>query len=983
MFERRRSPLNKIALILHWGYFRASGRFFNPEQFRKDDIKWIAKHYQLTAKNLDWIDYQSSHKLVSRHRNKVRELLGISSFSRQSRDIFDEHVARLVAKNYKPRDIVFAVASTLHQQQIEIPAYHTFAKAITKAYQDHEDRLARAVQDNITREQSLLLDALVEDFNIHQNPASVFRWKHINQSIRQKDIRKQVQDFIALKKTYFCLEPLLHALDLTVDATEYYADWTRKAKLSQLRQFPDKTTRHIYVLAFIRHQFYLRSDTLVDILKKVVQRSKNEINKKLREREKERRNKLQEDIDKLLADHDDLNAVIDDIEQIMKSLILSNKDKVANTTQRIIEHRKQQAQNASLATGLKQSLSNVSDDEEYYELLELKSRSLMGSLKDILMVLAFNPEDSDADMLTAIECFVGNHGDIPTNASTAFLETKDADAVRLNRAKISRPNLYKSLLFLRAVDHIKAGTLNLRYSYRYKPIQDYIINKQRWEAERDTLLKAAGLFAFGDFDTVINDLKKSLDDKYKQVNWRIDNNQNQYYSISQAGNMSLTTPAVDKGDNESVAQLMPEPGVVSIIHILKDVDNFSKFGKAIRHSSSKNAKLKVDIDTIIAGLMAKGHNIGINRIGNISIGINKNTLRQAVTWMLTPQSLEDANNLLLAKIDAMKLSNVYAIANHNHTASDGTKVDIAVDSLLANHSFKYFGNSAGVSVYSFIDQKQSLFYSTVISPSDREAAYVMDGLMNNKVVKSTQHSTDSHGYMESCFAATHFIGVSFAPRIAKLYKQKIYGFGGVKKYEKKGYAVKPSRSINLRLLRSQWEDILRFMCTIKLRECSASQLFTRLSSYARENPLYKALKEFGRIIKSQFILSYIDDVELRQSVEKQLNRVEHANRFSKAVFWSRNQKIHDGLPEEQKVTIGCKTVIQNALVLWNYMYLSQLILDHTDPEAKAMIIETVRNGSVQCWSHANMQGEFDFTKEAANMNNFDIKAIMNLDIAAA
>jgi TnpA family transposase len=54
------------------------------------------------------------------------------------------------------------------------------------------------------------------------------------------------------------------------------------------------------------------------------------------------------------------------------------------------------------------------------------------------------------------------------------------------------------------------------------------------------------------------------------------------------------------------------------------------------------------------------------------------------------------------------------------------------------------------------------------------------------------------------------------------------------------------------------------MATIKLRYSSASQLFKRLSSYALDHPLYQALKEFGRIIKSQYILTYLDDVELRQ-----------------------------------------------------------------------------------------------------------------------
>jgi hypothetical protein len=57
-------------------------------------------------------------------------------------------------------------------------------------------------------------------------------------------------------------------------------------------------------------------------------------------------------------------------------------------------------------------------------------------------------------------------------------------------------------------------------------------------------------------------------------------------------------------------------------------------------------------------------------------------------------------------------------------------------------TFKYFGQNKGISVYSFVDERHLLFYSTVISSSEREAAYVIDGLLHNETIKSDIHSTD-------------------------------------------------------------------------------------------------------------------------------------------------------------------------------------------------------------------------------------------------
>ena len=58
------------------------------------------------------------------------------------------------------------------------------------------------------------------------------------------------------------------------------------------------------------------------------------------------------------------------------------------------------------------------------------------------------------------------------------------------------------------------------------------------------------------------------------------------------------------------------------------------------------------------------------------------------------------------------------------------------------------------------------------------------------------------------------------------------------------------------------------MVAIKLKETTASEIFRRLNSYLQQHALYRALKAFGKIIKSLFILRYINEVELRRAIER-------------------------------------------------------------------------------------------------------------------
>ena len=386
-------------------------------------------------------------------------------------------------------------------------------------------------------------------------------------------------------------------------------------------------------------------------------------------------------------------------------------------------------------------------------------------------------------------------------------------------------------------------------------------------------------------------------------------------------------------------------------------------------------------ETLLAGVIGKGCNIGLRKLAHISHGVSERALENAVNWCFDIKNIQAANKRIVSNIYKLSLADAYIKQpTLLHTSSDGRKVDVAVDSLHANYSYKYFGKDKGVTMYTFIDERQTLFHSTVISASDREAAFVIDGLMQNDVEERLIHSTDTHGFTETVFAATNFVGTAFAPRFKDIDRQKIYGFSARSTYQKRGYAIVPSRTINQKLIAEHWDDILRFMATIKLRHTTASQLFRRLSSYAKDNPLYKALKEFGRILKSTYILKYLNDVDLRQTVQKQLNRIELSNRFSHAVFFARDQAFHEGTREEQEIATACKVLIQNAIVMWNYLYLSNFLMKTKDADMRAELIEAIKRGSVITWRHVNMQGEYDFRRRAANDSQFDFNNILSFKI---
>lgn len=298
-----------------------------------------------------------------------------------------------------------------------------------------------------------------------------------------------------------------------------------------------------------------------------------------------------------------------------------------------------------------------------------------------------------------------------------------------------------------------------------------------------------------------------------------------------------------------------------------------------------------------------------------------------------------------------------------------------------NYSFKYFGNGKGASVYRFIDERGILFYATVFSSAERDAMYVIDGLLHNNTIASNVHSTDTHGYTEMVFAVSHLIGVTFAPRIKDLASQNLVSFARIKlELEHKGYPIKPSWYVNESRIRRNWDNILRLVATIKMREHRASTIIKRFGEYSTQHPLQEALKEFGRIIKSIFILKYIDDMEWRQAIEKQLNKGELANKFSAAISFA-DQNLLQSLKEDQEIAVMCKTIIQNIIILWNYLELTKIFM-RSEPDERIQLLERITSASILTWQHVNLHGTYDFSNLlSTNIQDYTLEDMINFKAA--
>ena len=944
-----RNPDHQIGFLVSCGYFRATRRFFAPVDFWERDLAYVAS--QLGHPLSSTLQYPDRTR--QRHQKIILDFHGFAPFDQSTSYALATEIATMARMHIKPRLIFDRCVDFLIQHRVQVPSAYRLNDLIRAGLHDRKAELIALMDSQLPAEARHLLDDLFTAPD-DQNRYRLTLLKKLSQSTSPSRIKEAVADFEVLSELHDRLDAVLSILDLGTAGIRYFAGSVLRSEIFQMQR-RERNDRHIHAAAFVAHQFYRCQDNMIDLWLSVMASFKSAAARDYQEALVQERKDQQRQIGIVIEGLEiSVFGVLRDIRTVMSAANLSDAEKIT-ATQALLDQGK-----TDDFDQLKDDLAVTASESSWHDILEARSLKLQNRLGPLLRALTFMPSSRAAALLEAIDHF-RNDGDLSANhAPMGFLDAEQRAAVMRGDGSF-RVSLYKVFLFQAVTAAIKSGDLNVECSYKYRPMDAYLIDKNRWHREKARLLERAGLTEFADPEPVLAGVNVALTEQYKATNDRVAGNP--HLKLRKDGTFHIATPALDARDTDPLGDLFPQRHDVALAQVLETVNNHCNMLRSFEHWQQTHVRQATSHSALLAGIMGLGCGIGVRKMARISSSVTESELDHTVNWRFSLENIRAANDAVLKAMDGMELPNLYRQTRDQlHTASDGQKFEVRGDSLHASRSFKYFGQGQGVSAYTFVDERNFLWHSLMISAADRESAYVIDGLMHNDVVKSDIHSTDTHGYTEAVFGLTHLLGFSFAPRIKGIGKQTLYIFKP-KNQANPDWVIRPDKTINEDAIRDNWDDLLRLVATIKLKENTASDIFRRLNSYSRQHALYQTLKAFGQIIKSLFILRYVDDLALRQAIEKQLNKVELANRFTRAVAVGNPREYTQTEKEEQEIAEGCNRLIRNSIICWNYLYLTRQVEKAPDAGARESLLNLIAAHSPMSWAHINMLGEYDFSEE--------------------
>ena len=942
---------NKINYLLQVGYFRATRNFykFTFQQVRDDVSFIINQHYPDTKFPEKSVD-------INKHYAAQKVICEIYHYIRSSKDFIDNltsYAKKLTIRDLQPKFVFDELLELCEQRKTIRPKYSTLQTIVSKAIIREENRLTQKLDRLLNKvEKADLDDLLAKEDLFHHLTLLKKDPKNFNTKEMQKELSKQKKIIALFNKA----KTVMPALSISRQNIQYYTGLSEYYDTYILQKINRKKAR-LYLICFVWQRFVKLNDHLTSFFvhkiddyeepaktyaKNCVLEAKLEIDPARKTASK---------ILKIIANHD---IVPEDIRPNCYEIVEQNN-----------------------FNDFAEKLANPSIDEKHYEwaYYDKEFGSIKTNLRAIFTALDFNTEQH-APLGQAID-FIKNLinskklEDTPVHETplafvpsgmTKYLvykKVKDGSSKRSKSVKLINIKRYEVMLYQQIGKALSSGSLFISDTVNYRRLEDELISQASWSKDKTKILdNLSDCLVLKPIVALLKIMEQEIEGLYKTVNQRIVSKENKHIKIDE-NKLTWRLPYKRK-DDLSNNPFYKKIETVSLASGIDFTAHETGFFEHFSHILNKGNKTKAKPEHVKAYLIAQGASIGKKRLAESS-DVSIHDLNNVEGTFVRLDSLIKAGDEIINYIAKLPIFTYYNLSDYGiHASLDGQKLETKYQTIMARYSTKYFGYGKGVVSYSLIANHLPV-NTKVIGANEHESHHVLDIVYNNTSdLKITAVSGDMHSINRVNFALMYLFNYDFMPRFTQINRKADKNLVAFKKpNEYKKSLIKPSKKINRQLIIDEWDNILRIVASIAMKETSQSTVVRKLSSYTKINATLKALIEFDRIVMSLYMLKYIDDIEIRRNVHRALNRGEAFHQLRSAILKVSGKQLLGKTDKMLAINNQCNRILACCMIYYNTALLSAL-LEEAKQRGDLLLYNEIKRLSPVAWQHFNMLGTFTF-----------------------
>lgn len=932
IINSHRKESNRLGFAVQLGMLRNPGwPLGSIESVPSLVLEYIAEQLGI---NIEILDQYAKRKNTRReHLQEIREEYGYVNFTEEDLATLSEILLTAALENDNVDSLMRIAIDSLRRQKVILPGITTIEKIVHSARVKAEQRVIDIINLSISDHQRNLIDKLI---HVESNNTNT-RLSWLRESFGFPSPRTFLEVISRLDE--------IRNLNLDLKLDELHPNRVRQ--LSRLgekyephlfRRF-DEDKRYAILAVYLCELSQTLVDKAIDIHEKQINMLMSKGRRKHEEIQRENGKSLNEKLihyigigEALINARNEGRDPIEAVESVM------GWDRVVES----VEEAKQLARPVSY---------------DYIDLLKSRYSQLRKYTPMLLKHLRFKSSNQATKPLVEALALINRMNEegkrrVPDDAPTDFISSRWNRCVFQKDGSIDR-HYYEMAALSELKNRVKSGDISVEGSRNHKDFEDYLVSKKEWQSVKKS---ESGLAVSLEVADYLEERKETL---INRIKW-LSKNIGTLEGISlESGKIKLDRLEKDGLDDAShlshtLYKLIPK---VKLPELLLEVADWTGFEKNFLHASSRHPVKGGERTVLMAALMAIGTNIGLSKMADATPGITYKQMANASQWRLYDDAMKKAQATLVNYHHRLFLPSYWG--DGSTSSSDGMRVQVGVSSLSAD-SNPHYGNRKGATLYRFVSDQFSTFYTKVISTNIREAAHVIDGLLYHETdLNIEEHYTDTAGYTDQVFGLSHLLGFKFAPRIRDISELKLYRMDKLGSFPK----VEPilNGKINLKVIQDNYDDILRLAYSIRTGTVSGSLIMSKLGSYSRQNALSLALREMGRIEKTIFILDYISDEALRRRVQRGLNKGEAMNSLAKALFFGKRGELRERELRDQLQRASALNILINAVSIWNTVYLQEAV-NHLKGNG-GLDEELLKKISPLNWEHISFLGEYHFKSD--------------------